>query len=365
MDEPTKQMLAEKNKKIIEMVIERARRDFPDEIALVGLTGSFATGDFHRKSDLDLIIVNNTDAGWGIAECFVFDDVGYDIYCTPWERLERKAELDDAGVSSLTDLQILYSQSPEALERFNRLKERALHLLASPIGLESVNRAKKHMDLAKQEYADVMMSNEIGAARYASCGVLYHLVNALVSLNNTCIKRGIKRYLEELLSYTCLPDDFKKRYMDVIEAKTIGEIKETTLSLLQGVAGLYETNRRDFTTPPVPSYDNLKGTYEELWSNCRNKVLASAAAKDKSYAYFAAMGAQNYLDEMTVDRGTRKFDLMRHFDADDLDSFKDAFMEAMEEYRDEYSKVGREVLMFDSFEALYEYYYSGSQQQQN
>jgi hypothetical protein len=49
------------------MVIERAKRDFPDDIAIIGLTGSFSTGDFHEKSDLDLININNTDRGWGIS----------------------------------------------------------------------------------------------------------------------------------------------------------------------------------------------------------------------------------------------------------------------------------------------------------
>nr|WP_246318128.1 nucleotidyltransferase domain-containing protein [Paenibacillus taichungensis] len=67
------------------MVIERAKRDFLDDIAIIGLTGSFSTGDFHEKSDLDLIIINNTERGWGISDCFILDDVGYDIYCTPFK----------------------------------------------------------------------------------------------------------------------------------------------------------------------------------------------------------------------------------------------------------------------------------------
>ena len=37
MNEKTKQNLIEKNKKIINMVIERAKRDFPDDIAIIGL----------------------------------------------------------------------------------------------------------------------------------------------------------------------------------------------------------------------------------------------------------------------------------------------------------------------------------------
>jgi len=355
MDDKLKQKLEDKNKKLIDMVIERAKRDFPEDIALIGLTGSFCTGDFHEKSDLDLIIVNNTERGWEISSCFIYDDVGYDIYCTPWEtRLAQQAVLENPGVSSLIDLQILYCAKPEYLEKFNKLRQQALDTMAKPVSMECINRAKTHLDLAKQELADSMLFDNIGAIRYASCGVVYHIVNCLVNLNNTCIKRGIKRYLEELLSYEYLPDDFEKLYMAVIDAKTIDEIRTSSVSLLKSVVLLYDRMCGEFKSKPVPTYDNLKGTYEELWSNCRNKVITSINERDKSYAFFAAMGAQNYLDEMSDEHcGTKKFDLMQYFDANDLDSFKDAFLAAMDDYLEEYIKVGREVVKYDTFDELY------------
>ena len=358
VDSALEKRLAEKNQKLINMVIERAKRDFPDDIALIGLTGSFNTGDFHEKSDLDLIVVNNTDRGWEISLCFIFDDVGYDIYCTPWEtRLAQQAVLDNPGVSSLTDLQILYCARPEYLERFNKLRQQALETMAKPIGMECIKRAKKHLDLAKQEFADAMLAENIGAIRYASSGVLYHLVNCLVNLNNTCIKRGINRYLEELLTYDYLPENFEKLYMAVIESKTIDEIRLSALSLLQSVVQLYDRMYSDFSPKLVPTYDNLEGTYEELWSNYRNKVIRSTTAQDKSYAFLAAMGAQNFLDEMATEHcGTMKFDLMQYFDADNLDLFKDAFLKAMDKYRTEYDNVGRKVVAFDTFDELYNSY---------
>jgi len=184
MNDALKQKLADKNKKLIDMVIERAKRDFPEDIALIGLTGSFNTGDFHEKSDLDLIIVNNTERGWEIGSCFILDDVGYDIYCTPWEtRLAQQAILENPGVSSLTDLQILYCAKPEYLDKFNALRQQALDMMAKSIGIECITRAKKHIDLAKQNYADVMLSNDEGTIRYGSSQLLYNLVNGIVNIN--------------------------------------------------------------------------------------------------------------------------------------------------------------------------------------
>lgn len=141
--------------------------------------------------------------------------------------------------------------------------------------------------------------------RYASCEVVYNSVNALTHLNNTYFKRGLKRYLEEIATYRYVPDDFENIYMAVIDAKTIIEIRSASYRFLESVNDLYNKMYKDFVIQPIPTYDNLGGTFEELWCNCRNKVIASVELNDKSYAYYAAMGIQNFLDEMTESRGTK------------------------------------------------------------
>lgn len=357
MNESIKKKLLDKNELLINMVIERARRDFPGDIAIIGLTGSFSTGDFHEKSDLDLIIINNTERGWGISDCFILDDVGYDIYCTPWDtRIYEQSILERPDVASLIDLKVLYYAKPEDLEKLNNFRQKALDALAEPIGEACLNRAKKWIDLAKQAYCDTMLGDNIGSVRYASADVLYHLVNALVSMNNTYIKRGIKRYLEEICSYRYVPDDLESLYMSIIEAHAIEDIRIASFNMLNSVTRLHSKMYNNFIVKPAPTFDNLRGTYEELWCNYRNKILNSVTTNDASYAFLSAFGAQGYLDEMTAQKGTRKFDLMQYFDASDLPVVKEKFLEMMEEYVDEYNKVGREVERFKTFEQLYAHY---------
>ena len=54
--------------------------------------GSVAAGDEYEKSDLDLIILINDEKGQVLADGFILDDVdiGYDIYCTGWDMLEKE-----------------------------------------------------------------------------------------------------------------------------------------------------------------------------------------------------------------------------------------------------------------------------------
>ena len=339
------------------MVIERAKRDFPEDIAIIGLSGSFSTGDYHEKSDLDLIIINNTPRGWEISFCFILGDVGYDIYCTPWEtRIQAQSNLESPMISCLVDLQILYCAKPEYMDKLNIYIKRALDELAKPIGKPCLDRAEKDINKAKQEYANAMLSEQAGAVRYAAGSVLYHTLNAIVNMNNTYIKRGIKRYLDELRQYRYLPENFESKYMAVIDGKTVDELRKDSFALLRSVDELYHEMREKFIPKAVPSYDNLKGTYEELWCNCRNKIIVSTDANDKNYAFHSALGTQMFLDEMTDYFGTPKFDLMQHYNSDNLQSFKSAFLLIMDEYLAEYEKVGRKVERFDNFEQLYAKY---------
>lgn len=359
MTKEKKKLLLDKNKKIINMVIEKAKTQFQEDIGLIGLTGSFSTEDFHEKSDLDLIIVNVTPRGWDIAYGFIYDDVGYDIYCTPWSpRIEEQSRLESPMASCLLDMEVLYCAKPEYREKLEAYRQNARELLAKPIGRECLERAKKYLDTAKQNFADMVLTEEIGPVRYAAGCVLVELVNALTSMNNTTIKRGIKRYPDIIAGYRHQPDHLKELYTAAVEAGSALEIRSATKRLLAGVLELYDTMMDDFVEKPIPTFENLWGTYEELWSNCRNKILHSTALEDRSYALLAACGAQNYLDEMHELFGTKKYDVMQYFDPQNLPAFRDAFLEIMEDYLGEYRKAGRQVEQFDTFEELYEKFMS-------
>jgi len=75
--------LKNRNTRIITAIIKKADTVCPGSIALIGIGGSFCSGDIHERSDLDLCIVINDNHGWKIADCLILNEVGFDIYCTP------------------------------------------------------------------------------------------------------------------------------------------------------------------------------------------------------------------------------------------------------------------------------------------
>lgn len=359
MDEKMIQALKDKNEKLIHMVIERAKRDFAEDIAIIGLSGSFNTGDFHEKSDLDLVIINNTDRGWEISQCFILDDVGYDIYCTPWDtRIKEAANLESTRISELLDMQVIYCARPEDMERLSSYRQKALDALSKPIGKESIARSKKYIDHAKLEYTNAMLTDEIGAVRYAISNMVQNILDALAALNNTYFKRSIKNYLEETATFQYQPTNLEQSIKNIIVAQTTEEIRIAALTILQKVETLYTQMNDQFTQKPIPTYDNICGIYEELWSNCRNKVIKSVEENNSTYAYFAAKGVQEYLDEMTELMGMKKYNFMKEFDPNNLQHLKEVFLTISDEYLQTYHNLGRKPAQYETFEALYADYMS-------
>lgn len=62
------------NQKIIQAVIDKANKVCPDSLALIGIYGSVITDDAYEKSDLDLLILIEDDAGWKLGTGFILDD---------------------------------------------------------------------------------------------------------------------------------------------------------------------------------------------------------------------------------------------------------------------------------------------------
>lgn len=359
MDEKMIQALKDKNEKLINMVIERAKRDFAEDIAIIGLTGSFNTGDFYEKSDLDLIIINNTDKDWEISKCFILGDVGYDIYCTPWNtRIEAAANLESSRISSLLDMKVLYCAKPEYMERLNCYKQKALEALAKPIGRDCIERAAHYINAAKVEYTNALLTDELGQVRYAVSSVIENVLNAITSLNNTYFKKGIKRYLEEIAAYQYKPEQFEQSITAAMCAKTIDEMRTAAFVLIQKINDLYNQMHHELIPKPVPTYENICGIYEELWCNYRNKLIKSIADGNISYTYHVIKGIQEYLDEMTQLKGMKKFDIMKDFDPNNLQGLQEAFQYIMKEYLKVYDKLGRKVEQYETFDQLYTSYMS-------
>ena len=64
-------------KKVIILFTHKILSEFPEKIVKIILYGSYARGDFHQGSDVDILILT-TDDSWNIKKAIMA--MGYDIY---------------------------------------------------------------------------------------------------------------------------------------------------------------------------------------------------------------------------------------------------------------------------------------------
>lgn len=350
MNENIKNMLDNRNQRIIDAVIKKSENVCPGSVALIGICGSFSTGDIYEKSDLDLLIVVNDDAGWKIASCFILGDVAHDIYCRPWSSLEDMAEYKQPFISKLISSKIVYSADEKYLKRYEELHQKVLQKLNSHFAPEDINKAEGFYNSAVKEYADVMIGENAGECRYASAKMLCQIESAMFMLNKTYVKRGIKRIPEEIQAMKKLPARFIEYYTDIVRAETVSAIQNNCTALIRSVKELLAEEKKKFRSKNKLTSENLNGTYEEIFSNWKNKMAHAADCNDAYLSLMTAASCQGFYDERADEYEMEPLNLMKDFSPNDLAASAKAFDQAMSEYKKEYDKINKPVRYYASLE---------------
>ena len=102
----------------------------------------------------------------------------------------------------------------------------------------------------------------------------------------------------------------------------------------------------------LPSAENLRGTYEEMYSNWKNK-MAEAAGRNDVYSFFMnLLSLQWMFYEIAECIAVGGFEIMDKFNPKNLEENVDAFDQALNKYLAEYEKVG---ICPKHFESMTEY----------
>jgi hypothetical protein len=355
---PIKQLKI-RNDRIIAAIIKKAGIVCPNSVALIGIAGSFHSGDIHARSDLDLCIVINDEAGWKIASCFILEDVGHDLYCTRWNKLETMSEYLDPHITKLLELDIVYCFDDAYLERYLRLRQKAQERLNAPFAIEDAKNVQCHFENAMKAYASIVLSESATEAKYASAKMLVSIEYVMYLANKAYIKRGIRRIPEEIGAMKTLPQGFVQHYHELITARTVEEIKFCSTKLMHTSKDFVSELIGRVQTKKEITADSIEGTYEEIVSNWRNKMHFAAHTDDVYLALMTMASCQGFYDEFATEYNIDRVRLFETFQIDDLSRSAALFDTAMEYYRCLYAQLGEPVRSYSSIEAFEEDYLDG------
>jgi hypothetical protein len=301
--------------KAADLLIEKIKRDYIDDIAVVVIMGSHLYQATHAKSDLDLYFIPKTERGFNLGTVFIIDGIGFDFWPISWDRISKIASHDERIGSIITEGQVIYHGTEEDLDKFNQYKAKALDV--SNIG-HFIWKAKEKMKSSYQTYYDLERTVTLSEVRFYGIKLIYHITEALSLLNRITIKRGRGKLLKEILEMPCVPSDFEKHYRVLFENQDINLIKASLRAMFESTIDLIHTRESNHLQGTFK--DEAHGFYEELINNY-NKIERAYEIGDHQTALFAAAEINIELQGILGNRGVDLSflpDLMAAYDKENL-----------------------------------------------
>lgn len=206
-----------------ELLIEKIKTDYKDDIALVVMMGSHIYGETHSRSDLDMFFVPNTERGYNLGFTFIIDEIGFDYWPISWERLERIANFDEKITSIITEGKVIYYSSETDMERYNQIRKKALD---TDDRKKFIHKASEKFNEVYKLYWELLKANNISDARKHAIGIIYNITYTLALLNGLAIKRGRGKLKKEILDMPLVPDGFSELYDTVFTINGIDALKK-------------------------------------------------------------------------------------------------------------------------------------------
>ena len=345
----------ERNQKIIGAVVEKAKKVCPGSLALIGIYGSFLTGDTHSGSDLDLLILINDDRGWQLGTAFIQDDrqIGHDLYCTTWEALRQDAEYRHPHIAKLLDAKTVWCADERYTKELEAIRLAARKKLAAPFDRADYENAERMLREAETAFARAMMAERLAEIRRHAGGAVYCIEDAVALLNKAYFRLGAKRRYEELSAMKTRPDNLCDLIENVVSARDASAVKERLVQLMKASAAVFRQVRESLGEKKKPvSAETVSGTYEEIYSNWRNKMFLAAAAGDRHLAFMSLLSSDGMIREIGEETQIGRYDPMAAYDPDDLHKTAESFVATLCAYQAEYEKAGLAVKRYPDIDAF-------------
>ena len=275
-------------------VIDKIERDYKDDVALlIGIKGHSTDGDGH--GEIFDFFVPATERGNELAETFIIDGIGHDLYPRSWERLENSVNLNDMPIV-LDGATILYSRSKEDVKRFEDCKKRMWQNLKNNSFV--YGKALECMDKALEIYRSLVFEEKLYRVRSEADCIHEWLSRAVAYMNHTYTESAIysesQAYDKEAEGriYSCpemkiVPDGFFANARKLLECDNTNDIKGSVFALLKTTRSFILGRKPDVAEEVKGNssvdfhgladwYQELSLTWRRLRYFCQNNMVEKA-----------------------------------------------------------------------------------------
>ena len=302
---------------LTEWIINKIKTKYPDDVALlVAVEGISINEDGHGEA-FDYF-VPATERGNDLAQTFIIDGIGNDLYPRSWERMERTATLEDLTTPCLGSAKILYARSNEDIKRFESIRQKLFDNLNNPIF--TYRKALETLDIAMNFYKTLMFEERLYRVRGLAGYIHYYLTVSIACLNKTYRKDWHNGTIQEISKWKDLPERFIEYYQAILSASTVSELKNLSHLLIASTRKFISQYKpQDSNISQAPDYFRLAEWYQELrtwW----NRLYYFCSKKNNDATFHEACQLQNELDIIGSEFNFEDMDLLGCFDSQNLEA---------------------------------------------
>lgn len=185
---------------LTDWIINRIKTEYKDDISLLLAVEGHAT-DHDGHGELFDYYIPETDRGYELAQTFIIDGIGHDLYPRSWERMKKSARLEEM-VLVLANAKILYARSVEDTEKFRALQQELHRNLSDPLFV--YRAALNCLDSAMELYRTLLFEERSYRARSEAGRIHLYLSQAVAYMNHTFADSPI---FSETQAYTGAPEN--------------------------------------------------------------------------------------------------------------------------------------------------------------
>ncbi len=280
--------MGKKSDPIIESIVQFVRDEYPADIAIIGVYGSYARNTQHEKSDIDIFFTPATPRGYEASRQFIIGGIGYDFWPISWERMESALANFSRIVTVISECIIVYYRSSEDLKKITEYKRRIDDMLGES---NSLNMMDKALDLLKESGATVIdMHSQSRPLNILKQRFLDQLMSALSAANRKLFTSCWTRDLDRLSGFPLLPSGFIRDVDTLIDSRTDRAFCIAAEMLLKTREVIEKARSAASSLPDWK--ESFAGFYEELLSTT-NKIKNACSTGDKYTAFISAMHFQD------------------------------------------------------------------------
>lgn len=310
------------DKELVDWAIQKIETEYKDDIALlIGQVGGCKIPTDEQNMIFDFFIPA-TERGFQMANTFMIEEMGYDLFPISWERLEKIAHISEPRmIFAFAKGEVIYARTEEDRKRFEAIKEQMYERLQDKALM--YGKALEQLETAQEIFQTMLFEEKFGKLRKAAGGVCCFLMSAIASLNGTYLENGYMNLTKDLSGMALQPEAFKNLFTQMLDAQTADEIRKLVYEMIKATRTLITHNhpsQRMDMEKKTEDLEELAFWYHEArYTFRRIEYYTGIGSVEDSYLLGCYL--QIEFDAIQEDFGLKELDLMGAFDSKELSAF--------------------------------------------